>query len=113
MVSNKKMSSKSKGKTIGTYLKTCRLFSETVILYACKCWDDSVKNEIFANKIEQFCMSMCKQIYVLKILPTEHHLKQISKQKYLSICKDLHLSTRVGSRDAGTSKRSILDVAEP
>ena len=75
MVSNKKMSSKSKGKTIGTYLKTCRLFSETVILYACKCWDDSVKNEIFANKIEQFCMSMCKQILCVKNFTNRTPLK--------------------------------------
>ena len=30
-------------------------------LYSYECWGDSMKKEIFANKIEQFHMSMCKQ----------------------------------------------------
>ena len=32
----------------------------------CECWGDSMKKEIFANKIEQFHMSMCKQILGVK-----------------------------------------------
>ena len=60
------MLSKSKGKTIGTYLKLVDSLVKLVILYACECWGDSMKKEFFANKIEQFHMSMCKQILGVK-----------------------------------------------
>ena len=33
-----------------------------VILFTCEFWVDSMKKEIFANKIEQLHMPMCKQI---------------------------------------------------
>ena len=36
------------------------------ILHACECWGDSMKKEIFANKIEQFHMPMHKQILGVK-----------------------------------------------
>ena len=52
--------------TIGTYLKLADSLVKPVILYACECWGDSMKEEIFANKIEQFDMSMCKQILAVK-----------------------------------------------
>ena len=54
--------SKSKEKAIGTYHKLVDSLVKPVILYACECWGDSIKKEIFANKIEQFDISMCKQI---------------------------------------------------
>ena len=54
MVSIQKMLSKPKEKTIGTYLKLVDSLTKPVILYACECWDDSMKKENFANKIEQF-----------------------------------------------------------
>ena len=54
-----KMLSKSKEKTIGTYLKLVDSLVKPVILYACECWGDSMKNEIFANKIEQSQISQC------------------------------------------------------
>ena len=57
---------KSKEKTIGTYLKLVDSLVKPVILYACECWGDSIKKEIFTNKIEQFHMSMCKQILGVK-----------------------------------------------
>ena len=37
-----------------------------VILYGCEYWGDSIKKEIFANKIEQFYMSMSKKILGVK-----------------------------------------------
>ena len=45
------MFSKLKEKTIGTYLKLANSLVKPVILYACECWDDSIRKEIFANKI--------------------------------------------------------------
>ena len=60
------MLSKSKEKTIGTYLKLVDSLVKQAVLYACECWGDSMKMEIFANKIEQFHMSMCQQILVVK-----------------------------------------------
>ena len=60
------MLSKSKEKIIGTYLKLVDSLVKPVILYACECWGDSMKKEIFGNKIEQFHMSMCKQILGVK-----------------------------------------------
>ena len=56
------MVSNTKEKTIGTYLKPVDSLMKPVILYACECWGDSMKEEIFAYKIEQFHMSTCKQI---------------------------------------------------
>ena len=60
------MLSKSKDKTIFTCLKLVDSLVKPVILYACECWGDSTKKEIFANKFEQFHMSMCKQIVGVK-----------------------------------------------
>ena len=54
------MLSKSKEKTTGTYFKLVDSLVKPVILYACEFWDDSMKKEIFANKIEQFNISMWK-----------------------------------------------------
>ena len=45
------MFSKSKEKAIGTCLKLANSLVKPVILYACECWDDSIRKEIFANKI--------------------------------------------------------------
>ena len=61
-----KMLSKSKEKTFGTYLKLVDSLVKPFILYAYECWGDSMKKEIFANKIEQFHISMCKQILGVK-----------------------------------------------
>ena len=61
-----KMLSKSKEKTIGTYLKLVVSLVKPAVLYVYGCWDDSMKKEIFANKIVQFHMSMCKQILGVK-----------------------------------------------
>ena len=113
MVSNKKMSSKSKGKTIGTYLKLVDSLVKQSSYMHVNAGMILWKTRFLQIKLNNSACQCASKYYVLKILPTEHHLKQISKQKYLSICKDLHLSTRGGSRDAGASKRSILDVAEP
>ena len=66
MVSIQKTLSKSKEKTIGTYLILVNSLVKPVILYACECWGDSMKKETFANKIERFRMSMCKQILGVK-----------------------------------------------
>ena len=60
------MLSKSKEKTIGTYLKLVDSLVKPVILYAYECWSNSMKKEIFAKKIEQFHMTMCKQILGVK-----------------------------------------------
>ena len=78
----------SKSKEISIYLKLVDSLVKPVILYTCECWGDSMKNEIFANKIEQFHMSMCKHILSVKKFTNsirsyqnseEYHLKQISK----------------------------------
>ena len=53
-------------KTIGTYLKLVVYLVKPAILYVYGCWDDSMKKEIFPNKIVQFHMSMCKQILGVK-----------------------------------------------
>ena len=60
------MSGKSKEKTIGTYLKLVDSLVKLVILYACECWIDCMKKEIFGNKIKQLHMSMYKQILGVK-----------------------------------------------
>ena len=56
MVFNTKNIKQIKEKTIGTYLKLVDSLVKPVILYACECWGDSMKKEIFANNN----MSMCK-----------------------------------------------------
>ena len=60
------MLSKSKEKAIRRYLKLVDFLVKPVILYAYECWGDSMKKEIFTNEIEQFRMSMCKQIQGVK-----------------------------------------------
>ena len=60
------LSKKSKEKTTDAYFKPVDLLVKPVIIYACECWGGSMKKEIFANKIEQFNMSMCKQILGVK-----------------------------------------------
>ena len=57
-----KMLNKSKEKTIGTYLKLIDSLVKPIILYACESWGDSLKKGVFSNKIEQFHISMCKQV---------------------------------------------------
>ena len=37
-----------------------------LILYACECWSDSQRKDIFVNRTEQFHMSMCKKILDFK-----------------------------------------------
>ena len=78
------MSSKSKEKSIGTYLKLVDSLVKLVILYACECWIDCMKKEIFGNKIKQLHMSMYKQILGVKTFVNniksylnseKHHLK--------------------------------------
>ena len=95
-----------------------------VILYACECWIDSMKKEIFAKKIKKFHMSVCKQILGVKNLPTEHLLKKISKQKCLSISKDFHLLKQIDTyfkaceenefdtKDWVQTLRALLDMLE-
>ena len=56
------MLNKSKEKTIDTYLKLIDSLVKPIILYACECWGDSLKKENFSNKIENFHLSMCKQV---------------------------------------------------
>ena len=51
MLSIQKMLSKSNEKTIGTYFKLVDSLVKPVIPYACECWCQSMKKEIFANKV--------------------------------------------------------------
>ena len=51
------MLSKSKEKTISTHLKPVDSLMKAVIPYAYECWGNSMKKEMFANKIEQ---SICQ-----------------------------------------------------
>ena len=90
MVSNKKMSSKSKGKTIGTYLKLVDSLVKQSSYMHVNAGMILWKTRFLQIKLNNSACQCASKYYVLKILPTEHRLKQISKQKYLSICKDLH-----------------------
>ena len=72
-----KMLSKSKEKTVSTYFKLIDSLVKPVILYACECWGDSLKKDVFANKIEQFHMSMCKQI--LGVYKSTNNIKVLSE----------------------------------
>ena len=72
-----KMLNKSKEKTIATYLKLIDSLVKPIILYACECWGDSQKKDIFANKIEQFHMSMCKQI--IGVYKSTNNIKVLSE----------------------------------
>ena len=48
------------------YLKLVDSLVKPVILYACECWSDSQRKDIFVNRTEQFHMSMCKKILDFK-----------------------------------------------
>ena len=45
---------KSKEKTADTYFKLFDSIVKPNILYAGECWEDALKNDTFANKIEKF-----------------------------------------------------------
>ena len=47
---------------IKTYLKLFDSIIKPIVTYACECWGDSLKKDIFANKIESFHSGICKQI---------------------------------------------------
>ena len=55
-----KMQQKSKEKTAGTYLKLFDSIVKSIILYACGCWGNPLKNDTFANKIEKFYLELLK-----------------------------------------------------
>ena len=57
-----KMLQKSKEKGVDTYLKLFDSIVKPIITYACECWGDSLKKDVFANKIESFHTRICKQI---------------------------------------------------
>ena len=55
-----KMLQKSKGKTGDTYLNLFDSIVKSIILYACGCWKNSLKNDTFTNKIEKFYLELLK-----------------------------------------------------
>ena len=94
------MLSKSKENLIGTYIKLVDSLVKPVIIYACKCCGESMKKEIFANKFINSIWLCANKYQVFKNLlaisrfyqnSEQIRLKQISKQKFLSILKDFYL----------------------
>ena len=66
MVFYTKMLHKWNEKTIDVYLNLIDSLVKPIILYVCECWGYSLKKDCFANKIENFFVSIYKQILGVK-----------------------------------------------
>ena len=60
------VSIQSKEKTIGVYLKLIDSLIKPITLYTCECWEDSLKKDYFANKIENFIYQLTKRYWESK-----------------------------------------------
>ena len=76
-----------------------------------------MKNEIFANKIEQFHMSICKQLLVVKKFTT--NIKVLSKlgrtplkinieTKMFKYSEDFHLVKRMDTYSKPSQKKNLI-----
>ena len=75
------MLNKSKEKIFGTYLKLMNSIIKPILLYASKCWEDSLtKDNLVCNKVEKFHLYMCKKFFgINKIAKNMKVLEEVGR----------------------------------
>ena len=83
-----KMLNEPKAKKIDTYRRLTDSIIKSILYYACECWRDSLTiKDLSYNKIEQFHLSVCKEISTL--------IKNVNNMKVLAEASRVSLKMNI------------------